>query len=175
MEGVQAVHSYEEPVTGDVAIVALFESEYRRVVRLVFVLVGDSGLAEELAQEAFVRVWRRWRKLADPDSASTYLRRTALNMARSRLRRRILELRHRIGAREEGSEQDVAGRIDMVRALQRLAPRQRECLALRYYEDLSVEDSAHLLGVSPGTVKSQTHKALQRLEEILGEENDARA
>lgn len=171
MDGVTAADVVTQFADAEDGVVAVFQAEYDRVVRLAYVLVADAHVAEELAQEAFVRLWRHWRRLRDQEAAPGYVKQTVVNLARSRLRRRVLEVRHRVRAHEEGLEPDVAGRLDMVQALQALTPRQRECLALRYYEDLTVDETAEVLGVTPGTVKSQTHKALRRLEEVLGDDD----
>jgi RNA polymerase sigma-70 factor (sigma-E family) len=151
----------------DEKIVALFRDRLEPTVRLAFVVTGDLGLAEELAQEAFVRTWRAWGRLRDPDAAAAYIRKTVLNLARSSLRRRALAARQ--WRRGDGPcEGDPTARLEVIRVLQQLPPRQRACVALRYYEDLSEEETARALGVSRGTVKSQTHKALRRLAVLLG-------
>lgn len=152
----------------DAAIAALFRDHYTRLVRLAFVMTSDAGLAEELAQEAFVRCHQSWRQIREEESAPAYLRATVVNLARSSLRRRLLEARHRSSSKplDAASGQE---RLDFIRALQTLPAKQRACIALRYYEDLSEADTAKALGVSVGTVKSQTHRALARLKELLGD------
>ena len=152
-------------------LIALYRERYASTVRLAFVLTAHSGVAEELAQEAFVRTWRSWDRMRDPQAAAAYLRTTVINLAKSSLRRRAVEIKHRIRGGEAATEHDAALRIDLIRALQELPSRQRACIALRYYEDLSEEDTAQALGVAIGTVKSTTHRALRRLEEMLGGES----
>src|SRR5581483_11575558 len=118
-------------------------------------------------QEAFVRVWQSWDRIRDTDAAYAYVRTTIINLSRSAFRRTSLELRHRMRAQDEAITYDVAERLDTVRAVSSLPPRQRACIALRFYEDLTEAQKAEVLGVSVGGVKSQTAKALRRLADIL--------
>src|SRR5437763_180365 len=117
-----------QPATADEAIDVLYRAHATRAVRLAYVISGDVAVAEEIAQEAFVRTWRAWDRLRETDAAYAYLRTTVVNLSRSMLRRRAVEFRHRIGRREEGVEVDVPGRVDIVRAMLRLPPRQRACV-----------------------------------------------
>ena len=145
-------------------------------MRLAYLLTGDNALAEELVQEAFVATWRSWDKLRATEAAYSYLRATLVNLARMSLRRRMLELRHRRGERtEEAVEHDPATGIDLAGLVAGLPMRKRACIVLRYFADLSEEETARLLGVSVGTVKSSTHRALRDLERRLGQGLDDRA
>src|SRR5262245_18488841 len=159
------------PGTAEVA--ALFHAHYPGMVRVGHLLTGDRALAEELAQEAFVRTWRRWGQVRSHDAAAAYVRATVVNLARMSLRRRMLEIRHRATlAMSDVVSDDHPGastRIDVRRALLRLPLRKRTCLVLRFYADLSEEETAKVLGVAVGTVKSQTHRALRLLERYLAE------
>jgi RNA polymerase sigma-70 factor (sigma-E family) len=151
-------------------VACLFQAHYLELVRLAFLLTSDRELAEDLVQEAFVRVWQRWRRIRRPESAAFYLRTTVVNLARTSLRRRLVEFRYR--ASEVAWPQGVSdSRIDLTRALAKLSSRKRACVVLRYYADLSEEETAHALGISVGTVKSQTSRALRQLERILPEPN----
>ena len=154
--------------SADEAIDDLYRDHHRRAVRLAFMLTGDAGVAEEVAQEAFVRVWRSWDRIQDTGAAAAYLRKTVVNLSTSTLRRRALELRHRVRRLEGAVEVDPDARIDVLRAVSKLPARQRACVALRFYEDLSESQTAEVLGISVGAVKSQTYKALRRLEQIVG-------
>jgi len=149
---------------------ALYEATYPDLVRLAYLLTWDHVVAEELAQETFARAWRSWHRVQS-DGAVSYLRATVVNLARSSLRRRLLELKHRGEDRSAVSGASSADeRIDLARAIARLPPRRRACVVLRYYADLSEDETARLLGVSIGTVKSQTHRALRSLSELLAED-----
>jgi RNA polymerase sigma-70 factor (sigma-E family) len=154
--------------TADQGIDELYKQVHVRTVRLAVMLTGDPGVAEELMQEAFVRVWRSWDRIRDVEAARGYLRTTVVNLSRSYLRRRALEVRHRFRRVDDAVQIDPDARIDLLRAVAKLPARQRACVALRFYEDLSESQTAEVLGISVGAVKSQTFKALQRLERFVG-------
>jgi RNA polymerase sigma-70 factor (sigma-E family) len=139
-----------------------FESHYEGLVRLGTLLSGRRELAEDLVQEAFMRAASTIHRLPD-DEVRPYLRATVVNLWRNRLRRLALELRHR----EERPEQDLSPAFEerdaMWQAICTLPTRQRACVVLRYYEDLTERETATVLGCSVGTVKSQTSRALSRL------------
>lgn len=157
-----------DPASRRDALVLLYERHYAELVRLAFALTGDWGLAEELAQEAFARIWHRWGNLRDQQAAPAYLRTTVVNLARRSLRRRLQERRAWRDAGDPGSA-DPGESIDLLRALARLPARKRACVVLRFYLDLSEAETAAALGVSVGTVKSQTAKALRRLQRLLAD------
>jgi RNA polymerase sigma-70 factor (sigma-E family) len=157
-----------DPPSRREALVLLYERHYAELVRLAFALTSDWGVAEELAQEAFVRVWGSWGNIRDQQSASAYLRTTVVNLARRSLRRRLQERRAWATPGDPRSA-DPGENIDLLRALARLPARKRACVVLRFYMDLSEADTATALGVSVGTVKSQTAKALQRLQRLLAD------
>ena len=156
-------------------LAVLYARHYPELVRVAFALTGDWALAEDLAQEAFVRAWRSWGRLSQAQSAQAYLRAIVVNLARTSLRRQLREIRAR-GARVgpgwlvTGEAHPGAG-VDLLRALARLPVRKRACVVLRFYLDLSVADTAAVLGVSAGTVKSQTAKGLYTLRELLAEDD----
>jgi RNA polymerase sigma-70 factor (sigma-E family) len=149
-------------------IVALFELHGEELLRLAYLLTSDRELAEDLVQEAFVRAWRSWGQLRREASAPAWLRVTLLNLTRSSLRRRLREWRTHVAGQEHSApDVDPALRIDLDRAVAALPLRRRACIVLRYYADLSERDTAAALGISVGTVKSQTAKALRQLERAL--------
>ena len=145
-------------------------------VRLAYLLTGDRGHAEDLAQEAFIRCVGRFRHLRDRGAFDAYLRRAIVNLHTSSLRRRKLERawleRERAAAVDRTiSMPDVSGREDLWRALAELPPRQRAALVLRYYEDLSERDAAEALGCSVAAVKSLVSRGSEALRgRIRGEE-----
>jgi RNA polymerase sigma-70 factor (sigma-E family) len=145
-----------------------FERHHLPLLRMCLLLTGRREDAEEIVQEAFVRVAPRIAGL-EPDAVGPYLRRTAVNVWKNRLRRLRLELR----ARSAGLSQPAASvsppedRDEVWEAVGRLPPRRRACVVLRYYEDLSERETARVLGCSVGTVKSQTSRALARLRKEL--------
>jgi RNA polymerase sigma-70 factor (sigma-E family) len=159
----------------DEALSRLFEAHYADTVRLAFYLTGSWPVGEDLAQEAFVRLWRRWGGLRDHHAALGYLRTTVVNLSRSALRRRLLELRHQQTSSQEEHEVDPVARLDIARALAGLPAGKRACVVLRHLVDLSVEETAAVLGISTGSVKSQTHKGLRLLAAALSDrENRSR-
>lgn len=150
---------------------AAFEEHYRPLVRFCALVSDDASAAEDLAQEAFVRSADRIERVAEV-KVGAYLRRTALNVWKNRLRRVAVERRARArGAERPLPEASPEERDALWGALQRLAPGQRACLILRFYEDLSERDTADVLGCSVGTVKSQTSRALARLRKELSDED----
>jgi RNA polymerase sigma-70 factor (sigma-E family) len=141
----------------------LFRAHYLELVRLALYLTSDRAVAEEIVQDAFVRAWRTRRRMRASVSAHAYVRTIVVNLCRATLRRRLVELLHRPTAPGLVVEPDVAQSMDLRAALSRLPARKRACVVLRYYADMSEADTAALLGISVGTVKSQTAKALALL------------
>lgn len=152
---------------------AIYERDFDGLVRLARVLVGESGLAEELVQDTFARLLERGTSLVVPDNMGAYVRTSLLNACRSRVRRLILERRHLSTAeRQVGSPPgEHHGADDELRqAILKLPMRQRQCVALRYYDDQTVHQIAELLAVSPGSVKTHLHRGLERLRTLVEEE-----
>jgi RNA polymerase sigma-70 factor (sigma-E family) len=158
-------------------IESLFHAHYPRLAYTAFSLTGDRDLAEQLAQEAFLRLWRRWRWIADPQAAPAYLQRTVLNLSRETIRRKVIErraLQSRGLDHPPEAEPDTAEMIELRRAIAALPARKRECVVLRFLLGMSEAETASTLGVSVGTVKSQTHKGLRQLRERLDEPGSER-
>lgn len=133
---------------------------------------GDRWLAEELAQEALVRVCGRWDRVAGLASPVGWAFRVGVNVGRSRIRRRMAELRAR--ARRGPDEQvhedpEVADRLAVAAALAELSEREREVVVLRYFLGLSAGDAAQVLDSSAGAVRVSTHRAVLRLRAGLTE------
>jgi RNA polymerase sigma-70 factor (sigma-E family) len=141
-------------------------------VRLAYLLTGDRGHAEDMAQEAFIRCVGRFRHLRRPDAFEAYFRRAIVNLHTSGLRRRRLErawlARERaVNAARVSSQPDVGAREDLWRALGRLPSRQRAALVLRYYEDLSERETAEVLGCSVAAVKSLVARGGESLRDLI--------
>lgn len=142
------------------ALTTLFRSQYAPLVRLAFLLVGSNTVAEELVQDAFAQLVRRWNTVEHPKA---YLRAAVLNICRSHVRRAILERRHRsVPALSATDSPD-----ELSDALARLSPRKRTAIVLRFYEDLTEEQIASALGCRPGTVKSLIHRGLADLRGMV--------
>jgi RNA polymerase sigma-70 factor (sigma-E family) len=159
-------------IEADTAVRELFETEYRSLVGLAALLVDERAAAEDVVQEAFVRLHRSWSKLRDPASAPAWLRSTVLNLARSGLRRRLLARRlpHVPQPDSASAEAGALARADrraVLDALRALPRRQHEVLALRYFADHSEQEIADLLGISPGSVKTHAHRGLTALRDAL--------
>lgn len=155
----------------DATLADLHREHYRTLVRLACLLVDDRGCGEEVVQEAFVRVHGAWARVDEP---LVYLRATVVNLARSRLRRRVVARRYvapEARAAESAEDEAVllADHHEVFDALRALPRRQRECLVLRYYLDLSEAEIASTLGISAGSVKSHSHRGLRALAVRLEE------
>jgi RNA polymerase sigma-70 factor (sigma-E family) len=159
-----------EPQPSRVELVALlYHRQYRDLVRLAYGLLGDRAEAEEVAQDAFAVLLSRWSSLRNVESAPGYLRTTVVNGARGHWRRRrVRELADKTLRRDPASkDRDVVEESAVLAAVGQLPLRKRECVLLRYYADLSEAETAAALGISVGTVKSQTSKALSQLAALL--------
>jgi RNA polymerase sigma-70 factor (sigma-E family) len=136
------------------------------LLRTAYLLTGSHPDAEDLVQVALVKCVPHWRKIAD--RPEPYVRQVLARESVSRWRRRRWR-ETSVDAMPEGAaeEPDVAGRVALRAALGALPPRQRAVIVLRYYEDLTEKDTASVLGIAVGTVKSQARDALARLRELL--------
>jgi RNA polymerase sigma-70 factor (sigma-E family) len=151
---------------------AFFERHYAELSRLAHLLTGEPDAADDLAADALLALWHRWDRVRAADHPVAYARGVVANLARSRIRSAVRE-RRRVALfwsqREERAENpDVAGVVDVQEALRALPFRKRACVVLRHAFDLSEKDTALALGVSVGTVKSQTSKAMAELQRVLG-------
>jgi RNA polymerase sigma-70 factor (sigma-E family) len=168
--------SHPVTTTNDV-LARLHQEHYRPLVRLAYLLLGNRAVAEEVVQDAFVKLQLKWGGLRHPEKAPAYLRSAVLNGARSMLRHRKVVDRH--DARRTADppwvdpETEAVAALEhdrIVAAMRRLPDRQREALALRYYLDLSEADMAKIMGVAPGSVKTHVHRGLASLARLLEEE-----
>lgn len=144
-------------------------------MRLAFLLTGDRNQAEDLMQEAFVRCVGRFRHLRVPDTFDAYLRRSIVNLHTSGLRHKRVErtwlARHGAASAAAAARgttiPDIAAREDLWRALAGLPSRQRAALVLRYYEDLSEQQTAAVLGCTVAAVKSLVARGSETLRTRL--------
>ncbi|MGW5566419.1 SigE family RNA polymerase sigma factor [Streptomyces tendae] len=151
---------------------AFFERHYAELARLAHLLTGEPDAADDLAADALLALWHRWDRVRAADHPVAYARGVVANLARTRVRTAVRE-RRRVALfwaqREERTENpDVAGVVDVQEALRRLPFRKRACVVLRHAFDLSEKETAMSLGVSVGTVKSQTSKGVAELQRLLG-------
>jgi len=153
----------------------LYGQYARDAVRVAFLLTGDQHTAEDIVQDAFVRLFSRFQELRSPDAFETYLRRTVVNLCRDRFRR--LKLERDYAARRATSVSSgigVSSQIEtraLIRdALQKLPHRQRAVLVLRFYTDLSEQQTAEVMQCSVAAVKSLATRATATLRKDIGEE-----
>jgi RNA polymerase sigma-70 factor (sigma-E family) len=154
-------------------VTALYEAHALSLTRLAYVMLGDRPAAEDVVQEAFLGLYRRWSKLRDTASAPGYLRTSVLNGCRMVLRSRTRRDDRAAGELPWESAEAAALVGEEYRylllAIRALPPRQREAVVLRYYLDLSEEETARSMGIRRGTVKSATSRALAALGERMQE------
>lgn len=143
----------------------LFRTRRAASVRLVTVLTGDRGVAEEIVQDAFVELSRRWEQLDNP---AAYLRTTLVN--RSRKHQRRLGVGRRRVPPPPRLQVDAPELDELWGVLVRLPARRRAALVLRFYEDLAIAEIAALLDCRPGTVSSLLHRGLADLREVLNDD-----
>lgn len=156
----------------DALLVETYRAHYRDLVRLAAFLTGSRDDAEEVVQDAFVKVHGAWRRVRDTDRVDAYLRTTVVNLSRSRLRRRGVAAAHRPepfpdAASAEAGAMEHVQRQAVLDALHQLPRRQREAVVLRYYADLSEAQTAQAMGCAVGSVKSHTSRGLAALRPLL--------
>lgn len=170
------VRNGEAPASDD-DLRALYRSQRTSLLRLATLLLHDEREAEEVVQDAFVRAHLAWPRLRDAGKGPAYLRSAVLNGARSRLRHlRVVRRRdrHEPTASGRSAEAEALASEDhhrMVELLRSLPTRQRECLVLRFYLDLSEAEIAATLGISAGSVKTHVHRGLATLATRLPTED----
>jgi RNA polymerase sigma-70 factor (sigma-E family) len=158
-------------VRDEAAFVEFAGSARDRLRRTAYLLCGDWDRASDLVQEALIRVYVRWPRLERRGGELAYARKAVVSAYLDQVRRRSSterpqETDHTVASGEDVAT-EVATRQALMDALAQLPPRQRACVVLRYFEDLSVEQTAALLGCTEGTVKSQTSRALFSLRSMF--------
>ena len=162
-------------------VTALYAEHAVGLIRMGFVTLGDRGAAEDVVQDAFLGLYRNWDRLHDPAKALTYVRASVLNGCRAVLRTQARRDRRdrTAAAGDSGQALDSAEAAVLLSeehravlaAVRTLAPRQREALMLRYYLGLSTDDTARVMGISAGTVKSAISRGIAALGRTLKEES----
>jgi len=163
--------SAESTFDVDALVVSMFRQEASSLVRLARLFVDDRNAAEDLVQEAFIRLARSAHKLRDLEKAPAYLRSIVLNLARDSNRRGLVSLRHHLPSDDQASVDDqITLREDqqrVIEALRELPHRQRDCIVLRYYDELGIDEIATTLGISRNSVKTHLSRGLDSLERKL--------
>ena len=164
----------EVGVGAEVALRRAYEVEFTRLVGLARLLVDRREDAEEVVQEAFARTWANLGRVRGDDPLP-YVRRAVVNLSRGRLRRLRTARAHRhdplvdAESAEQGAVRQASDRA-VIERLATLPHRQRACVVLRFYADLSVPDIARSLGIAEGSVKSHLHRAMTTLAIELEDE-----
>jgi RNA polymerase sigma-70 factor, ECF subfamily len=148
---------------------SFFRAEHRRLVKALYLVTGNAHEADELAQEAFLRLWERWNKVRSMDDPTGYLYRTAMNAFRSRVRRAMAAARRAAPFRETG---DDFARVDahdaLTRALGTLTRRQRAAVVLTEYLGYGSDEAGAILGVKAVTVRVLASQGRTALRDALG-------
>jgi RNA polymerase sigma-70 factor (sigma-E family) len=148
----------------------LVQASWPGLYRTAYLLLGDRGLAEDLVQTALAKTYASWGQVRELGSAPAYARTILVNTATSWFRRRGWRNEQpREAIPDRAYDDDPSVRPTLMQALAELPPRQRAVVVLRFYDDLSVAETARALGCAEGTVKSQTSDALTRLRTLLGD------
>ncbi len=170
-EGIISAAMTGRNVDPDRIVADLFATEARSLVRLARIFCDDRNAAEDLVQEAFIRLHRSAGTIRNPDRAPAFLRSIVINLARDHNRRGLMSLRHRSTIAkpeaDRGFEDLTVDNHDdriVLDAVRNLPERQRACLALRYYLELSESETAETLGISKSSVKTHCRRALAALE-----------
>jgi RNA polymerase sigma-70 factor (sigma-E family) len=156
-------------------VTALYQAHALGLVRLAVLMVGDQQAAEDVVQDAFLGLYRRWSALKDPDRALSYARSSVLNGCRMVLRARSSRDKIALAAPDDIESAEATALLgeanrEVLAALRRLPARQREAVVLRYYLDMTEDQAARAMRVSRGTVKSATSRGLAALGRLLKEE-----
>lgn len=142
------------------AFEAFFEAERVRLLGALIVMTGNRAEAEELLQDAFLKVWERWDRVAAMENPTGYLYRTALNLYRRRLRRASVAMRRAFSFMPDSDElAGVEVRDEAVRLLGKLTPRERAAIVITAYLGYSSEEAAQLMGINANTVRVLTGRA----------------
>jgi RNA polymerase sigma-70 factor (sigma-E family) len=174
--------SPSDPLRG---VTALYQAHALGLIRLAVIMLGDRPAAEDVVQDAFAGLYRRWHTLSDPGKALSYVRSSVLNGARSALRRAsaasaatsasvLTGASVLASASAAGADSAEAAVLlseehrEVLAAIRRLPDRQREAVVLRFYLELDEADIARTMGISRGTVKSTTSRAIAALRKTLG-------
>ena len=151
----------------DERLAHFYAAHVAQATRLAFLLTGDRHVAQDVAQDAFVRVGSKLSGLRHPDRAAGYLLRTVANLSKDHMRRMRRERERIVAPEVVGGEIGNPLRDEVLAALVKLPPRQRLVVFLRYYLDMSEAQAAQTVGCSTSAVKSLTNRAIVSLRGIL--------
>ncbi|GGL13692.1 SigE family RNA polymerase sigma factor [Mangrovihabitans endophyticus] len=152
------------------AFQVFFDEHHADLSRLAYLITGDANAADDIAADSLLEIWRHWERVTAADNPLAYARGVAANLSRNWIRR---QRRERLGLLnmklllEDYRNPDVSLVMDVRAALRRLPLRRRECVVLRYAFDVPEREVAEILGISVGTVKSQTARGAAQLAALL--------
>lgn len=159
----------------ELAVRALYEERHAELVRFATFLLGDVHAAEDMTQEAFMRVYDAWDRLDHTDQAVAYMRATIVNLSRGRHRRRLVAERkqapHLVAVPSASAEDDAIGRVGrsaVLDAVSSLPSRQRACVVMRHWLRMTEGEIAATLDVSVGSVRTHTKRGVETLQRKLG-------
>ncbi|MGW6915382.1 SigE family RNA polymerase sigma factor [Kitasatospora sp. NPDC054939] len=156
--------------SGDAGFEEFAAARYPALRRTAYLLCGDWHLAEDLVQGALVKLYARWHRLRDPQRAGAYARTVMVREHIDGLRRRAsTEVSAATLPEAATAPPDSDRQVALLAALAELRPQYRAVLVLRYWEDQTVAETARILNLAEGTVRSDAHRALGRLREVLGD------
>ena len=147
-----------------------YRSTYARVARVVYLIIQDRGRAEEIAQDAFLQMLRRWDTVSGYEQPDAWVRRVAIRIAVRQAKRESRRSALERLATATVPDPGFINRLDLMAAIATLSPMQRAAVVLHYWGDQPVHDIARTLAVSESTVKQHLFRARGRLAEMLGEE-----
>jgi RNA polymerase sigma-70 factor (sigma-E family) len=152
-------------------VTALYQAHALGLLRLAVMMLGERQAAEDVIQDAFLGLFRRWGALSDTERALAYVRSSVFNGCRTVLRKRARNRQFTLADPDAESAEALVvlgeEHREVLAALRRLPDRQREAVALRYCLDMTVADAARAMGVSEGTVKSATSRGIAAITRML--------
>ena len=162
-----------ERVSGALAFELFFEGERRHLFRALFLMTGSVHEAEEIAQDAFLKVWERWDRVSTMVNPAGYLYRAALNLSRSRFRRLLRVAKVPFSPERSLDPYGAADARDaVVRTIAGLSPRQRQALVLTDLLDRSTDETAELMHVTSSTIRSLVSEAHRAMRTVMETDDD---
>jgi RNA polymerase sigma factor (sigma-70 family) len=154
-------------ITSPETFEGFFEATHRRLFTALCLVTGDRSEAEEISQEAFLRVFEHWERVAELEDRESYVFRVAMNVFRNRYRRASLAVRRSLSLAPQASDDlaAVEARDEVIRLLRPLPPRQRAAVLATSILDLSADEAGRLLGMRPATVRALASRARGRMKD----------
>ena len=164
-------HDRRGVVQGTQSFEDFFEQTHRRLFGGLCLVTGDRHEAEELMQDAYLKIWERWERVATMEEPSGFLFRTAMNLSRSRYRRTAMAFRHRVAPEpEHDGLAAVEDRDEVVRALRELTPAQRAAVVMTSMFGYTAEEAAALLRTGASTVRANASRGRAEMRANVGDE-----